>query len=108
MRWLSEESVFTFGKYKGKRVSDVDDAQYIKWIHESHLEVFFTEDVFRRLGVKHSGLVAEKGVEVRKKYTHEGKHLSRVMAKADRDDAKWMKERRKKVSSNKKKKPNSK
>jgi len=49
MAWYSEKSVFTTGKYKGKKVSEVDDASYINWLHHSKLNVFFTQEVLDRL-----------------------------------------------------------
>jgi len=51
MAWLNDNSRLNFGKYKGKKVGEVTDGQYIKWLHESKLNIFFTQNVFTRLKI---------------------------------------------------------
>jgi len=60
MAWFNDKSQFNFGKYKTRKVSEVSDANYIKWLHESDYNVYFTEEVFRRLNITHGGLVKER------------------------------------------------
>jgi len=57
MAYYNENSQFSFGKYKGKKVSEVNDAEYIVFIHESKYNIYFTEEVFNRLGIKHKGKI---------------------------------------------------
>lgn len=103
MVWLDNNSFFTFGKYKGKKVSEVKDAEYIKWLHENkEFNLFFTEDVFRRLKTNHKGEVSEV-----KKYASSGTQNMRqghnkAMWQADKEDAKWMSELVKKRRKSKK------
>ncbi len=40
MAWLTNNSVMTFGKYKGLKVSEITDGQTIQVIHNSHLNVY--------------------------------------------------------------------
>lgn len=35
MAWFTEQSVFSFGKYKNKKVSEINDKEYIDWLHHS-------------------------------------------------------------------------
>ena len=56
MAWYSEKSVFPFGKYKGKKVSDVGDDKYIDWLHHSKLNVYFTPEVLDRLKIENKGI----------------------------------------------------
>jgi hypothetical protein len=55
MAWYSEKSIFAFGKYKGKKVEEVDDKGYINFIHHSDSNVFFTQDVLDRLNIDNKG-----------------------------------------------------
>jgi hypothetical protein len=55
MAWYSENSVFSYGKYKGKKVSEVDDAKYIDWLHHSKLNVYFSPKVLYRLNIENKG-----------------------------------------------------
>jgi hypothetical protein len=55
MAWYSEKSVFSYGKYKGKKVSEVDDANYIDWLHHSNLNVYFKPEVLDRLKIVNKG-----------------------------------------------------
>lgn len=59
MAWFNNESQFNFGRYNGKKVKEVSDSRYIKWLHESHYNIYFTEEVFQRLGITHKGLIRE-------------------------------------------------
>jgi hypothetical protein len=56
MAWYSEKSVFAFGKYKGKKVSEVDDDKYIDWLHHINFNVYFTLEVMNRLKIENKGL----------------------------------------------------
>ena len=60
MAWLNNNSVMTFGKYKGVKVSEITDWQTIQLIHNSHLNVYFTQDVFERLGIQNTGKIKIK------------------------------------------------
>lgn len=60
MGWLNDNSQLNFGKYKNKKVSEINDGEYIKWLHESKYNIFFTEEVFKRLNVKHEGKIKER------------------------------------------------
>jgi len=55
MAWYSESSVFSYGKYKGKKVSEVNDIDYINWLHHSNLNVFFYQEVLDRLKIENKG-----------------------------------------------------
>ena len=55
MAWYSETSVFTHGKYKGKKVAEVNDASYIDWLHHSKLNLFFIQEVLDRLKIQNKG-----------------------------------------------------
>ena len=60
MAWYSDRSVFTNGKYKGKKVSEVNDANYIDWLHHSKLNVFFVKEVLDRLNIENKSLKQPK------------------------------------------------
>lgn len=60
MAWYSETSVFTFGKYKGKKVEEVEDRDYINWLHHSGLNVYFYQEVLNRFGIINKGKVKPK------------------------------------------------
>jgi uncharacterized protein (DUF3820 family) len=53
--WFSEHSIFPFGKYKGKKVCEVNDAEYINWLHHNTLNVYFMPDTLDRLGIENKG-----------------------------------------------------
>jgi len=55
MAWYTEYSDFQFGKHKGKKVRDVNDKEYIDWLHHSDLNVYFMPDVLERLGIENRG-----------------------------------------------------
>lgn len=58
MAWLSDKSDLKFGKYKGKKVGEVNDVEYIEWLHKSKYNVYFKQSVFERLksrGNEHTG-----------------------------------------------------
>lgn len=59
MAWYSEKSVFPYGKYKGKKVSEVNDAKYIDWLHHSKLNVYFRPEVLDRLKIENKRKVAD-------------------------------------------------
>ena len=59
MAWFDGDSVFSFGKHKGKKVKEVDDSNYIHWLHHSKLNVYFVQDVFDRLGINNTGLLKQ-------------------------------------------------
>lgn len=53
MAWYNEKSVFNWGRYKGKKVSEVSDADYIQWLHEDqNYNIYFTDEVLKRLNLK--------------------------------------------------------
>lgn len=56
MAWYDDNSQFNYGKHKGKKVKEVDDANYISWLHHSHKNVYFTDEVLNRLSIKNKGL----------------------------------------------------
>jgi len=56
LAWFDDNSQFPFGKHKGKKVLEVTDSGYVKWLHESKYNIYFTEEVFKRLGITHGGL----------------------------------------------------
>ena len=60
MAWYTEKSVFTNGKYKGKRVAEVNDADYINWMHHSKLNVFFVQEVLDRLKIENKSLKQQR------------------------------------------------
>lgn len=63
MAWFDEQSVFSFGKYKGKRVHEVNDAQYIEWLHHAHFNVYFVDPVLDRLDItnrEHKDAITKK------------------------------------------------
>jgi hypothetical protein len=60
MAWLNNKSVINFGKYKGQKIESISDSDFIRSIHESKLNVYFTEDVFDRLKIKHKGLTKKE------------------------------------------------
>jgi hypothetical protein len=47
---LKLKSQFNFGKYKGFKIKEVidryGDEQYFNWLHESHYNIKFTQEVF--------------------------------------------------------------
>lgn len=55
MAWFTEQSVFSFGKYKNKKVSEVNDKEYIDWLHHSTLNVYFSKEVLDRLQIENKG-----------------------------------------------------
>ena len=57
MAWYSEKSVFSYGKYKGKKVSEVQDAEYISWLHHSNLNVYFLQEVLNRMKIENKGKI---------------------------------------------------
>jgi hypothetical protein len=61
MAWYKENSVFPFGKYKGKNVSEITDAKYISDLHHSNLNMYFNQHVLDRLGIKNNGKTKKNG-----------------------------------------------
>lgn len=59
MAWYSDESVFTSGRHNGKKVKEVNDAEYIKHLHESSLNIYFLKPVLDRLGIITTGKIKE-------------------------------------------------
>jgi len=57
MAWLSENSHFNFGKYKGTKVMFCNDRDYIKSLHHNSLNVYFLQPVLDRLGIYNSGKI---------------------------------------------------
>jgi hypothetical protein len=55
MAWYKENSVLRFGKYKGKKVSEITDSKYICDLHHSTLNVYFIESVLNRLNIENKG-----------------------------------------------------
>jgi hypothetical protein len=55
MAWYKENSIMPFGKYKGKNVSEINDAKYISDLHHSILNVYFIQSVLDRLRIKNNG-----------------------------------------------------
>lgn len=55
MAWYNEQSNLQFGKYKGLKVSQVNDSKYIDNIHHSNLNIYFTQDVLDRLKIENKG-----------------------------------------------------
>jgi len=55
MAWYDENSQFNFGKHKGETVKDVDDSNYISWLHHNRMNVYFTDEVLNRLNVENRG-----------------------------------------------------
>lgn len=55
MAWFNEDSQFHFGKYKGKKVSEVNDENYIDWLHHSNYNIYFIDKVLHRLGIDNNG-----------------------------------------------------
>lgn len=60
MAWLNNNSDMSFGKYKGMKVKDIDDWQYIQILHNSQMNIYFTQDVFERLNIENTGKVKIK------------------------------------------------
>lgn len=52
MAWYKENSILSFGKYKGKRVKDIKDKSYIDWLHHSKLNVYFIPSILERLEIE--------------------------------------------------------
>ena len=48
MAWFDENSVFSFGKYKSVKVSDINDSSYISWVHHSKYNIYFIQSVLDR------------------------------------------------------------
>lgn len=60
MAWMDDKSVISFGtKYKGVVVSEINDRDYISWLHHSKLNVYFVQETLDRLKVVNNGLMKE-------------------------------------------------
>ena len=57
MAWFDDDSVFSSGKYKAKKVSEINDTGYISWMHHSKYNVYFVQSVLDRLGIENKGLM---------------------------------------------------
>lgn len=57
MAWLSNNSVVAFGKHKGKKVSEITDIKWVKYIHNSDYNVYFKKEVIDRIGIDEKELI---------------------------------------------------
>ena len=59
MAWFDDNSVLSFGKHKGKKVAEVEDVNYIHWLHHSKLNVYFVQVTLNRMNINNTGLMKE-------------------------------------------------